>query len=84
MKTILPFLSILLLPCALFAEKKVPLPEGIPTGYGLVYAQDFKTSSSLEAFVATDKRVWKWGKEDDHGYIEHFGKSKYAYKVRSP
>ena len=84
MKTILPFLSILLLPCALFAEKKVQLPAGVPTGYTLLYSQGFETSSSLEAFVATDKRVWKWGKEDDHGYIEHFGKSKYAYKVRSP
>ena len=35
-------------------------------------------------FIATDIRAWKWGKDDDRGYIEQFGRSKYKYKVRSP
>jgi hypothetical protein len=56
----------------------------VPKDYKLVYQQDFKSEKSLGEFVATDKRVWKWGSDKGVGYIEHFGKSKYKYKVRSP
>ena len=61
-------------------KEKFPLPKD----YKLVYQQDFKSEKSLGEFVATDKRAWKWGSEEGIGFIEHFGKSKYKYKVRSP
>lgn len=67
----------------LFADSK-KAASGIPENYKLVYQQDFQSEESLDEFVATDKRVWKWGSEKDVGFIEHFGKSKYKYKVRSP
>ena len=68
------------LPICLFAAKGDQLPEG----YKLVYKQDFEDANSLKDFIATDIRAWKWGKDDDRGYIEQFGRSKYKYKVRSP
>ncbi len=72
---LIPFLTIFTLHAA---------PEGIPEGYKLVYKQDFPDAKSLKDFIPTDTRVWKWGKDGDRGYIEHFGRSKYKYKVRSP
>ncbi len=76
------FLLVLLfsLPICLVAAKGDQLPEG----YKLVYKQDFEDANSLRDFIATDIRAWKWGKDDDRGYIEQFGHSKYKYKVRSP
>jgi len=67
----------------LFPDSK-KTTSGIPENYKLVYQQDFKSEESLDEFVATDKRVWKWGSDKGVGFIEHFGKSKYKYKVRSP
>ena len=78
------------LTCALLSSSISLFPDSkktasdIPENYKLVYQQDFKSDKSLGEFVATDKRVWKWGSEKGVGYIEHFGKSKYKYKVRSP
>lgn len=69
--------------CALFSKTAQPFAS-IPVNYELVYKQDFESEKSLGEFVATDKRVWKWGKDNGIGYMEHFGKSKYKYKVRSP
>ncbi len=75
--------ALLFFPITLFpASNKAS--SGIPENYKLIYQQDFKSEESLGEFVATDKRVWKWGSESGIGYIEHFGKSKYKYKVRSP
>ncbi|MDE0820590.1 MAG: hypothetical protein OSA95_05690 [Opitutales bacterium] len=59
-------------------------PKGVPEGYKLAYKQDFENADSLKDFIPTDSRVWKWGEDGDRGYIEHFGRSKYKYKVRSP
>ena len=75
--------ALLCLPITLLSasEKEKTL---VPKDYKLVYQQDFKSEKSLGEFVATDKRVWKWGSDKGVGYIEHFGKSKYKYKVRSP
>ena len=74
--------------CALLALFS-PLASGkeapvVPEGYKLVYRQDFKNDQSMGDFIATDKRVWKWGTEKGIGFIEHFAKSKYKYEVRSP
>jgi hypothetical protein len=69
--------------CALFSDNG-KAASSVPKNYKLVYKQDFDSDESLGEFVATDKRVWKWGKEKGVGFIEHFGKSKYKYKVRSP
>ena len=77
MKHLLPAL---LLPVALLAAK----PDEVPEGYKLAYKQDFSKADSLKDFIATDIRAWKWGKDGDRGYIEHFTRSKYRYKVRSP
>ena len=68
---------------ALFSDSAKPV-SFIPENYKLVYQQDFNSKESLGEFVATDKRVWKWGKEKGVGFIEHFAKSKYKYEVRSP
>jgi hypothetical protein len=68
---------------ALFSQTAQPFAS-IPENYKLVYKQDFESEKSLGEFVATDNRAWKWGKDNGIGYIEHFGKSKYKYKVRSP
>ena len=59
-------------------------PKDVPEGYKLAYKQDFENADSLKDFIPTDSRVWKWGKDGDRGYIEHFGRSKYKYEVRSP
>ena len=68
------------LPICLVAAKGDQLPEG----YKLVYKQDFEDANSLKSFIATDIRAWKWGKDDDRGYIEQFGRSKYKYKEYAP
>jgi len=75
-----PLVFFFSLPICLVAAKGDQLPEG----YKLVYKQDFEDVNSLKDFIATDIRAWKWGKDDDRGYIEQFGRSKYKYKVRSP
>ena len=69
--------------CALYSDSDKAAPS-IPENYKLVYKQDFESKESLDEFVATDKRVWKWGEEKGIGFIEHFRKSKYKYEVRSP
>ena len=80
-----PSLALLFLAgtCALYSDNGKVAPS-IPENYKLVYKQDFESKESLDEFVATDKRVWKWGEEKGIGFIEHFGKSKYKYEVRSP
>lgn len=81
-----PALLLIAHSCIVFPLWSNPAKEGspIPENYKLVYEQDFKSEESLGQFVATDKRVWKWGSEKGIGYVEHFAKSKYKYKVRSP
>ena len=64
----------------------VPVPEGVPGGYKLQYAQDFKSAEAMKDFVYTDPDAWRHGAEKDGGrrFMELFKKSKYKYKVRSP
>jgi len=77
MKSILLFL---VLASACLAQ----LPKGVPADYMLVYQQDFGDAKALGDFTCTDKSVWKHGEDAGKGYIEHFKKSAYKYKVRSP
>ena len=84
MKTEAISFLVLLLATTFASGETKNLPEGVPGSYELVYAQNFKDASSLEDFFLTDPRVWKWGKDGELGYVEHFSRSKYAYKVRSP
>ena len=69
------------------AEKKAPLPKGIPTGYKLVYSQDFEGNEAKEKsrlwFTTPDN--WKVPAVRGKSFIEFKTKpSKYKYKVRSP
>ena len=76
------------------ADKKAPLPKGIPTGYKLVYSQDFdgsapvlKSRKSVEAEIKSQF----WFTNPDNwrvpavSWIEFVSKGhSYKYKVRSP
>jgi hypothetical protein len=79
------------------AEKKAPLPKGIPTGYKLVYSQDFdgsapvlKSRKSVEAeiksqFWFTNPDNWRVPAVRAVSWIEFVSKGhNYKYKVRSP
>ena len=67
--------------CALRAEDN---PEGIPTGYQLVYSQDFASPSAINDFVFTDKSAWKVSEGDGKTALELIKQSAYKPEVRSP
>ena len=83
MKNIITLLLTLLVANSLF-QSLFSNTSQIPDDYKLVYQQNFNDLTSLDDFVATDKSVWKWGADGERGYIEHFSRSNYKYKVRSP
>ncbi len=69
------------------AEKKAPLPKGIPAGYKLVYSQNYEGNEAKEKsrlwFTTPDN--WKVPAVRGKSFIEFKTKpSKYKYKVRSP
>ncbi len=69
------------------AEKKAPLPKGIPAGYKLVYSQDFEGNEAKEKsrFWFTSPDNWNVPAVRGKSFIEFKTKpSKYKYKVRSP
>ena len=73
-----------LFPLFVFITSLFSNSSPLPNGYDLVYQQNFIDSTSLDDFVTTDQSVWKWEKGEERGYIEHFSRSNYKYKVRSP
>jgi hypothetical protein len=84
MTTIQLLLFLGLLPIALLAEKKAPLPDGIPAGYKLVYSQDFEGNGTKEKsrlwFTTPDN--WNVPAVRGKSFIEFKTNStKYKYKV---
>ncbi len=59
-------------------------PAGVPGGYKLVYAQDFKDASAIKDFVFTDPKAWKLGEAGGRKGLAYDNSAKYKPKVRSP
>lgn len=66
---------------AAVAEKP---PAGVPEGYKLLYAQDFKDDSAVKDFVFSDPSAWKMGEHEGRKALEFTNKVNYKPKVRSP
>ncbi len=56
----------------------------VPTGYSLLYEQDFSERSALRDFVVSDPAAWDWSQEQKGGALELVRQSKYQPAVRSP
>lgn len=56
----------------------------VPTGYRLVYSQDFTEADALKDLEFSDPGAWRLGKQDGRGALELFQQSKYQGRVRSP
>ena len=69
------------------ADKKAPLPKGIPAGYKLVYSQNFEGNEAKEKsqFWFTTPDNWQVPAVRGKSFIEFkTNPNKYKYKVRSP
>lgn len=60
------------------------VPEGIPSGYRLVYSQDFEGEDALSDFEFTYPAGWRIAAKGDTHCLEFFGRHQYRPKVRSP
>lgn len=61
------------------------LPAGsIPTGYKLLYEQNFENPGAIKDFAFTDARAWKISSTNGNSSLELFKQSKYTPKDRSP
>jgi len=59
--------------------------QDIPSGYKLLYSQNFESPASFKDFVFSDPAAWRLGKDESgNGCLELFGKSRYTPKHRSP
>ena len=59
-------------------------PSGIPTGYRLLYSQDFATADSVKDFLMSDPGAWTIASVDGKAALELTKQSKYAPPFRSP
>ena len=58
--------------------------DHIPKGYKLLYEQTFESPESMNDFVMTDPKAWKYAKEEKGGALELAAQSQYKPEVRSP
>jgi hypothetical protein len=58
--------------------------ENIPSGYKLLYQQDFEKPGAIEDFVMTDPSAWKVTKDEKGGALELVSQSHYTPAFRSP
>lgn len=58
--------------------------DNIPSGYALLYEEDFEEVEDLTGFEATDARAWKLSKGSSGNSLEIYGSSEYAPPFRSP
>ena len=56
----------------------------LPTGYKLVYEQNFENPGARQGFVMTDPQVWRITKKDGQSALELTAQSNYQPDVRSP
>lgn len=56
----------------------------VPTGYKLLYSQNFDKPAAIGDFEFTDAKQWKLATTDKGGALEFGGRGKYRPKVRSP
>lgn len=56
----------------------------LPSGYVLVYEQDFAADAALNDFRFTDPRAWRRAERKGNGALELHGASKYQPPHRSP
>jgi len=67
----------------LLAALSLPAAE-LPSGYKLVYENDFEKAAKLEQFVMTDPAAWQISITDSGSALELARQSKYQPAVRSP
>ena len=58
--------------------------QELPSGYKLLYEQDFQSRKSLEDFEMTDPQAWQLGEGKTGKALELHAKSVYEPIVRSP
>ncbi len=56
----------------------------IPTGYRLLYSQDFEKEAAVADFEFTDPAKWRLAEKNGSHVLEFVGTGKYKPKVRSP
>lgn len=59
-------------------------PEGLPSGYRLLYEQNFQDPSALKDFAFSDPAAWRFAADGQAGALELAGKSRYQPAHRSP
>jgi hypothetical protein len=56
----------------------------VPTGFKLLYEQDFQKPDAIKDFVMTDPKAWKIAATNDQRALELTKQSRYSPPVRSP
>lgn len=59
-------------------------PANLPAGYKLLYEQKFDSESALKDFAFSDRKAWKFVKDDQGSAMELVQQSRYQPVVRSP
>lgn len=56
----------------------------LPKGYKLLYEQSFEAEDVIKSFEMTDRKAWKFSREEQGGALELAAQSGYKPEVRSP